>query len=88
MYLIKLYERGNSSEPYYTFSKRAKTIEKAAIKAAKELEKTNFIVGYKEVWYVKIINTDGKDYEILKNGEWLINTQTGKKLSGLEKKLD
>ena len=86
-YLIELYERGSSSNPYYIFFKNTKTIEKAAIKAAEDLEKTNFIIRYKEIWYAKILNPDGKDYEILKNGEWLINTKTGKKLSDLEKKV-
>jgi len=90
-YGVELYEKNGPSKLDYTLLVEANTIERAAIKAAQELEETGFIIGYKEVWTAKIKNPEdpkGEDYEILKDGVWLINPKTGKKLSNLEEKLD
>jgi len=95
-YPIKLYGKNGSSKPDCTLFMEANTIEKAAVKAAQELEKVEFIVGYKEVWNAKIKNPEdpkSEDYVILKNSVWKINTKTGelktgKKISSLEGKLN
>ncbi len=90
-YPIELYGKNGSSKPDCTLFMEANTIEKAAVKAAQELEKVEFIIGYKEVWNAKIKDPEdpkGKDYEILRKGVWLIDPKTGKKLDSLEGKLD
>jgi len=69
----------------FIFSIKANNFKEAAIKSIKELTKRKIIIGEYETG--KIYNSKKESYEILKNGEWLINTQTGKKLSGLEKKI-
>ena len=87
---IELYEK-NGSKLDSALLANANTIEKAAVKAVKELEEAQFVVGYKNVWGAEIKNPkDPKDkaYVILKNGEWTINPKTGKQLDSLEKRLD
>ncbi len=87
-YPIELYGKNGSSKPDCVLYADTNTIKKAAIKAAQKLEKAEFIIGYKEVWNAKIKNPKGEDYEILREGKWLIDTKTGKKLDSLEEKLD
>jgi len=86
-YPIELYGK-NGSKLDSTLLADKKTIEEAAVKAVGELEEAKFVIGYKEVWGAKIKNPEGEDYEILREGEWLIDTKTGKKINSLEKKLD
>lgn len=86
---IELYEK-NGSKLDSTLLADTNTIEKAAVKAAKELKEAEFVIGYKEVWNAKIKDPEdpkGEDYEILRGGEWTINPKTGKKLDSLEGKL-
>ncbi len=90
-YPIELYGKNSPSKPDCTLFMEANTIEKAAVKAAKKLEEAEFIIGYKEVWNAKIKDPEdpkGEYYEILREGKWLINPKTGKKLSDLEEKLN
>jgi len=87
-YTTELYGKNGSSKLDCALLAEAKNIEKAAVEAAQELEKVEFIVGYKEVWNAEIVNPKGENYKILKDGEWLIDTKTGKKLDSLEGKLD
>ena len=87
-YEVELYGKNGSSKLDCALFMDANTIEKAAVKAAEKLEEAEFVIGYKEVWNAKILNPDGEDYEILKEGMWLINPKTGKKRSDLEEKLD
>jgi len=87
-YPVELYEKNDLSKPYLTLFMEYNTITKAAIEAAKKLKEAGFVIGYKEVWNATIINSEGEDLEILKNGEWTINRKTGKKLSNLEEKLN
>ena len=84
---IELYEK-NGSKLDSTLLADTKTIKKAAIKAAEELDESKFVIGYKEVWGAKIINPKGKDYVILEDGKWTINPKTGKQLDSLEGRLD
>ena len=89
-YDVELYEK-NGSKLDSTLLANTNTIEKAAVKAAEELEEAKFVIGYKEVWNAEIKNPEdpkGKAYVILKNGEWTINPKTGKQLDSLEKRLD
>lgn len=89
-YQIELYEK-NGSKLDSTLLANTNTIEKAAVKAAQELEKVEFVVGYKVVWNAKIKNPKdpkGKFYEILREGEWLIDIKTGKQLDSLEERLN
>ena len=95
-YPIELYEKNDSSKPCFTLFMEANTIKKAAVKGAQELEKAEFMIGYKEVWNATIKQPEGskgEDYEILREGRWLIDTKTGelktgKKLDSLEGKLN
>jgi hypothetical protein len=87
-YEVELYEKNGSSKLNSTLLIDAKTIEKAAVEAVEKLEEDKFVIGYKEVWNAKIINPKGENYEILKDGKWLINRETGDKLDSLEGKLD
>ncbi len=70
-----------------SFPVEANTIEKAAVGTVEELE----IIGFKSkyhTWNAKIIGPNGENYKILKQGKWLINTNTGEKVNPLEGKLD
>ena len=64
------------------------TIEEAAVRTVQELEIIGFNSKHNNTWNAKIVNPEGEDYEILRKGNWLINTETGEKINSLEKKLD
>jgi len=87
-YTIELYGKNGSSKPDCVLYADTNTIEKAAVKAAQELKKSEFIVGYKEIWNAKIKDPKGEDYPILVKGAWTIDPKTGKQLDSLEGKLD
>ena len=71
----------------FVFSVKANNFEEAAVESIKKLTKKRIII-IGEYETGKIYNSKKRSYEILKNGEWLINTKTGKKLSDLEKKIN
>ena len=63
-----------------------KILKKAAIIASAEVFRQGFLGMYNDAWDARIIGPDNKIYEILRNGEWLVDFETGEiKESDLEK---
>jgi hypothetical protein len=48
--------------------------------AMPELLKIGFASGYNDVWDATILDSKNNRYEILKEGSWLIDGKTGKRL--------
>ncbi len=72
----------------YSFPVKTKTIEEAVVKAAEKFITICLSSGQKSIlWNAKIKNPKGEDYKILKEGDWLVNFNTGEKFSKLEKKV-
>lgn len=93
-YIIKYQKKlltGNS-EPHgdYRFSVSASSLEEAAKKAVPELLREGFLSDLHDIWNATVISTEKgpeQHYEILKNGGWLIDFETGKLSKSLEDKV-
>ena len=79
-------EDAGPSGPFY-FIIESNIIEEAALKAVEDLSKRKSI-RYEHIWNAKLINNKREVYEILREGSWLVDFETGKRLSDLEEKLN
>jgi hypothetical protein len=83
-YNIEFYKERPNKEGF-VFYVEANNIEEAALKAKEETEIRG--VAIDSDTNARIVCPKGKNYEILKEGVWLIDSKTGKRLSDLEEKL-
>jgi len=89
IYNVEYYKRNRITARLYGygFSMETNNIEEAAKKAAERLIKLDRSSGYNEAWDAKIVDSEDEYYEILREGVWLVDFKTGKKLDSLEGKL-
>ncbi len=90
-YLVEWYKKSMivyDAQPFgpYNFNVGAETIEKAALIAAGEVARAGFSSMYNDAWNATVLGPKDEKYEILKDGDWLIDFKTGKKISELEEK--
>ena len=71
-----------NSEPHgpYKHSSKGNSLEEAASNVIPELLRIGFLSGYSDIWDATITNSEGERYEILKDGGWLVDLKTGKRL--------
>jgi len=70
----------------YGFSVVDDTLGNAIVKAVTKLCVIGFASGYFDVHNARIIDPENKSHQILRESSWLVDFETGEKLSDLEKK--
>lgn len=71
----------------FKFNVQAKSIEQAALIVAEQVDRVGEMSMYNCAWNATVIGPKNKKYEILREGAWLINLKTGKRISDLEKRV-
>ncbi len=78
-------ENAEPSGPY-GFSVVIDTLENAIVKAVVKLCTIGFAAKYSDVYSARIIDPENKSHEVLREFSWLVDFETGTRLSDLEKK--
>ena len=74
---------GSKPEGGYKFKVTADDFFDATKEAVPVLLKVGFMSCLSDIWNAKILDKDGKEYEILKDGGWLVDGE-GKQKGSLE----
>jgi hypothetical protein len=91
-YFVEYYTKSlmvENDEPSgpYGFSVVGDSLEKVMVKAVEKLMVIGFTAGYSDVYNARLIDSENKSHEILRESSWLVDSNTGKRLSDLEKKV-